>query len=323
MYAFGTQFFKNMVFDNAAWDYHTFDADRDTKAADDKQSRNLNATDPDLEPLPRTRRQADPLSRMERRRHRAAEHHRLLRQRDGEDGRAADRQLRAPLHGARNAALRRRLGRQQLRPVRGRLPAMPITTWMPRWSAGWKKASHPSASWPPSARATWTPRAPSCARTLCARIRWWRTTRAAAAPTTPPTSCAPSMMSRTVRARTLPPAMGRERSHCVFLVAVSWWSVSPGRPAAGGARHRARPRISPPRAPWSACGHLRACRIPVGTAAHDAVRDYIVQQLVRAGRAAGGANRHRGQPALGFALQCRHRLQRPGAPARHGSTPKR
>jgi len=48
MYAFGTQFYKNMVFDNAAWDYHTFDADRDTKAADDKQSRNLNATDADL-----------------------------------------------------------------------------------------------------------------------------------------------------------------------------------------------------------------------------------------------------------------------------------
>jgi feruloyl esterase len=48
MYAFGTQFFKNMVFDNAAWDYHTFNTDRDTKAGDDKQSRNLNATDPNL-----------------------------------------------------------------------------------------------------------------------------------------------------------------------------------------------------------------------------------------------------------------------------------
>lgn len=51
MYAFSTQFFKNMVFDNAAWDYHTFNADRDTKAADDKQSRNLNATDPNLSPF--------------------------------------------------------------------------------------------------------------------------------------------------------------------------------------------------------------------------------------------------------------------------------
>jgi feruloyl esterase len=48
MYAFSTQFFKNMVFDNAAWDYHAFDADRDTKAAEDKQTRNLNATDADL-----------------------------------------------------------------------------------------------------------------------------------------------------------------------------------------------------------------------------------------------------------------------------------
>ena len=48
MYAFGTQFFKNMVFDNAAWDFHTFDADRDTKAADEKQTRNMNASDPDL-----------------------------------------------------------------------------------------------------------------------------------------------------------------------------------------------------------------------------------------------------------------------------------
>jgi len=48
MYAFSTQFFKNMVFDNAAWDYRTFNADRDTKAAEDKQTRNLNATDPNL-----------------------------------------------------------------------------------------------------------------------------------------------------------------------------------------------------------------------------------------------------------------------------------
>ena len=48
MYTFGTQFYKNMVFDNAAWDYHTFNTDRDTKAADDKESHNMNATDADL-----------------------------------------------------------------------------------------------------------------------------------------------------------------------------------------------------------------------------------------------------------------------------------
>jgi hypothetical protein len=48
MYAFGTQFFKNMVYDDPAWDYHTFDVDRDTKAADEKMARLLNATNPDL-----------------------------------------------------------------------------------------------------------------------------------------------------------------------------------------------------------------------------------------------------------------------------------
>ena len=48
MFAFGTQFFKNMVFDNAAWDYHSFNVDRDTKAADDRMARVLNSTDPDL-----------------------------------------------------------------------------------------------------------------------------------------------------------------------------------------------------------------------------------------------------------------------------------
>jgi hypothetical protein len=47
-YGFGTQFFANMVFSDAAWDYHTFDVDRDTKAADDKMASVLNATDPDL-----------------------------------------------------------------------------------------------------------------------------------------------------------------------------------------------------------------------------------------------------------------------------------
>jgi feruloyl esterase len=47
-YGFGTQFFANMVFANAGWDYHTFQVDRDTRAADEKMARVLNATDPDL-----------------------------------------------------------------------------------------------------------------------------------------------------------------------------------------------------------------------------------------------------------------------------------
>ncbi len=48
MFAFATQFFQNMVFNDPAWDYHTFNADRDTKSADERMARILNATDPDL-----------------------------------------------------------------------------------------------------------------------------------------------------------------------------------------------------------------------------------------------------------------------------------
>ncbi|HYW46751.1 MAG TPA: tannase/feruloyl esterase family alpha/beta hydrolase [Bryobacteraceae bacterium] len=48
MYAFGTQFFMNMMFENAAWDFHTFNVDRDVKAADDKLAGTMNATDADL-----------------------------------------------------------------------------------------------------------------------------------------------------------------------------------------------------------------------------------------------------------------------------------
>ena len=47
-FAFGSQFFANMVYNDAAWDYKTFDVDRGMKAADDKVARMLNATDSDL-----------------------------------------------------------------------------------------------------------------------------------------------------------------------------------------------------------------------------------------------------------------------------------
>jgi tannase/feruloyl esterase len=47
-FMFGTQFFGNMVFENASWDYKTFNVDRDVKVADDKTARILNSTDPNL-----------------------------------------------------------------------------------------------------------------------------------------------------------------------------------------------------------------------------------------------------------------------------------
>jgi hypothetical protein len=45
---FATQFFKNMVYDDPNWDYKTFDLERDSKLADEKLARVLNATDPNL-----------------------------------------------------------------------------------------------------------------------------------------------------------------------------------------------------------------------------------------------------------------------------------
>jgi hypothetical protein len=68
----------------------------------------------------------------------------------------------------------------------------------------------------------------------------------------------------------------------VFLIAVSWWSVLQIDP----------PPVVPSSAQatdFSAARALAYLRVfarvphPVGTAAHDAVRDYIVQQLVGLG----------------------------------------
>jgi feruloyl esterase len=48
MFAFGTQFFKNMVYSDPAWDYRSFELERDLKAAEQKMGPVLNSTDPDL-----------------------------------------------------------------------------------------------------------------------------------------------------------------------------------------------------------------------------------------------------------------------------------
>jgi feruloyl esterase len=48
LYAFSTQFFKNMVYSDPAWDFRKLDIDRDLKAADEKMAKFLNSTDPDL-----------------------------------------------------------------------------------------------------------------------------------------------------------------------------------------------------------------------------------------------------------------------------------
>ncbi|MBZ5531648.1 MAG: tannase/feruloyl esterase family alpha/beta hydrolase [Acidobacteriia bacterium] len=47
-FLFGAGFYKNMVFDDPAWDFKTFNFDTGVKLADDKQARVLNATDPNV-----------------------------------------------------------------------------------------------------------------------------------------------------------------------------------------------------------------------------------------------------------------------------------
>jgi feruloyl esterase len=48
MFQFSTQFFKNMVYNDPNWDYRKFNLERDSKAAEEKMGRHLNAVDPDL-----------------------------------------------------------------------------------------------------------------------------------------------------------------------------------------------------------------------------------------------------------------------------------
>ena len=50
-FGFGTQMFKNMVYNDPNWDFHGFDVDRDMKAAKTKLGPILDATDPDLRPF--------------------------------------------------------------------------------------------------------------------------------------------------------------------------------------------------------------------------------------------------------------------------------
>jgi len=48
LFAFGTGFYRNMVFNDTGWDYNKLNIDRDAKAADERMGPRLNATNPDL-----------------------------------------------------------------------------------------------------------------------------------------------------------------------------------------------------------------------------------------------------------------------------------
>lgn len=51
LFAFGTHFFADMIFDDANWDFRKFKLEEDTQLADKKMAAILNATDPDLRPF--------------------------------------------------------------------------------------------------------------------------------------------------------------------------------------------------------------------------------------------------------------------------------
>ncbi len=48
MFAYGTQFFKNIVYNDPDWKFQSFDVEKDVKTADDRVARYLNSTDTDL-----------------------------------------------------------------------------------------------------------------------------------------------------------------------------------------------------------------------------------------------------------------------------------
>lgn len=50
-YAFTTNYFKYMVFNDPNWDFKTFNFDTDLKIDDEKQAHNVNSTDPNLKPF--------------------------------------------------------------------------------------------------------------------------------------------------------------------------------------------------------------------------------------------------------------------------------
>ena len=87
-YAFGVGGLAKIVYQDPSWDFRSFSFDRDVAFLDDKLGPVRNATNANLKAVQRCGRQADPLSRLERSRYRTAQHHQLLRERHGKNGRS-------------------------------------------------------------------------------------------------------------------------------------------------------------------------------------------------------------------------------------------
>ena len=114
----GLPFFRYFVYGEAAWDFRSFDFHAEPARIDAMFGAALDATDADLRPFQRARRQADPLSWLQRSRYSAAREHRVPRPRLGARRTWRWRFLPA-LHGAGHGALRRWSRAQPLRHARG------------------------------------------------------------------------------------------------------------------------------------------------------------------------------------------------------------
>ena len=115
---FANGFFSDFVYEKSDWDLKTFGVDEGLKAANEKTAQALNATDPDLKAFQARGGKLilyhgwnDPaISALN-----TVNYYQRVIQ---EDGTERSRFLRAPLHGAGNAALRRRSGTEFIRPGR-------------------------------------------------------------------------------------------------------------------------------------------------------------------------------------------------------------
>ena len=117
LFAFGTGYFANVVYEKAGWDYRNANLDEALKAAEEKTAAEARRERREPRGVRGTRREADPLPRLERPRDLGVEHDPLLRQRGEPPGTAGDRRVRAALHGSGDAALRWRARSELVRAV--------------------------------------------------------------------------------------------------------------------------------------------------------------------------------------------------------------
>ena len=120
LFAFGTGFFSNLVYEKADWDYRQAKVEEAFEAAQKKTAHILDATDANLTAFKAPGREAHSLPRLERPRDLGPEHDSVLRPGGGPAGTGGGGCVRASLHGPGDAALRRWARPELLWPARHR-----------------------------------------------------------------------------------------------------------------------------------------------------------------------------------------------------------